>query len=544
MAKEFFTKDQVVLADLPARKDFLDITGKIIGNLSVVGLYGWDEKCNQFWWCKCSCTEGRYFKVNASSLKRGITKSCGCRYKNNGGSSDTSTCKSEASFLLNSHLDFKEFSGWNYPCRIYCSECKKETTFSKANNARGFMCCESPVEEAISSYLDKFDYQLVGEGKAKCNLCGLVQKRSAIKGCCGCKDLPEGSTPCAVYILQEENNPWVKIGKGLLPECRRYSINRSANLVGYSFPVVSKQIWVNGEKAAYRLERMLHQYFEREKVRLPKFDGYDEVFAASLEDCDRYLKIISSVLDRFILKGYQPRFELPEHTLEQSIEWCGNWYRSKTHLLKVENYSSSEFTLVENFTCKTKATHRVAWRRSASRWDSELLSEKLHGKDWGDGLFGTINGLSRRYGHEDGNVWHRVNKVGYSMKEALALPQDNLEGYWRLNNKYYRKQVLCNLLDMSPHTVVQRVNRGIPLKYALIPFRWRQSQTLDRIYLLDGEAFWFGDVCEIFGIKESFGKLYHTQYTGIIHYLEEYGLLPEGWSIEEIKFENYKPKHK
>jgi hypothetical protein len=417
--------------------------------------------------------------------------------------------------------------------------CNKDTDFTKANNARGFQCCKDSIFDTLDTNLNKFNYSYLGEGIASCNSCGLEQSQGSVRDFCGCKDLPDSSEPCAVYFLQEENNPWIKIGKALLPEDRRHTINHSANGAGYSFPTVSKQVWVDGEKAAFRLEGMLHRNFKDCKVRnLPNFDGYNEIFKVNLEDCNNFLDNIADNLQKLLLQDYRPEFKIAEHTISKSIEWCGNWYRSKNHLLAVEGYTSSEFELVKNYTCKVQARYRIEWRRSASKYDSEIHAEKEHGKDWGDGLFGTIRGLSRRYGHSDGAIWHRVNVLNYSMKYALSLPKNNTEYYWNINGKWYDKRKLCTSLGVKQHCVTLRMQRGIPFTYSLIPDRWKLTSVKDRIFILNGEAYWFADLKVLFGLKYAASQIYNRGFANIQHYLEFWGYITEDDRFEEIIFSN------
>lgn len=541
MSEKFFTEDQIKLEDIPKRLNFSDLTGNEVGKIKVIGFAGYigEERKLPFWWCECSCTKGRYFKVVSQSLKRGITRSCGCNRRNN--RNRPPDTKETANTLLKDHLEFKDYSGWNHPCSIHCSLCDKVTDFSKANNARGFKCC-SIKESTTDINLRKYNYERV-DSVARCLDCGLEQQDfRCIKDFCGCKYLNTGgeSIPCAVYFLQESNNPWIKIGKGLLPEHRRYDIDRSANEVGLSFPCVTKQIWVNGEKTAYRLESMLHRHFQHKKVTLPEFDGYTEVFNISIEDCENYLECIKDTLDSFISRGYTDEYthklELSDYYISQSVEWCGSWYKSNSHLREVEGYTPSEFGLVSHYTDKVKADFRISRRRSAAPYDKFRFTEKQYGKDWGDGLFGTIRGLSRKYGHKDGTILHRVNVLGYSMKKALSLPIGNTDGLWNINGKWYLKKHVCELVGIKQHAITQRVRRGIPLKYALIPDRWGLTQVKDRIYILNGEAYWFADIKSLFGFKGKLSNIYLEGFTDLKHYLEYWGFLSETDRLEIIVF--------
>jgi len=57
-----------------------DLTGKIVGQLTVNCVYGRDKHSHIIWDCQCSC--GNSAKVKASELLRGTTKSCGCIINN------------------------------------------------------------------------------------------------------------------------------------------------------------------------------------------------------------------------------------------------------------------------------------------------------------------------------------------------------------------------------------------------------------------------------------------------------------------------------
>ncbi|WP_414150297.1 hypothetical protein ACIZ62_12795 [Acetobacterium carbinolicum] len=54
----------------------IDLTGKKFGRLKVIKFDGLDKNKNALWICLCDC--GREIVVNGSSLRNGLTKSCGC----------------------------------------------------------------------------------------------------------------------------------------------------------------------------------------------------------------------------------------------------------------------------------------------------------------------------------------------------------------------------------------------------------------------------------------------------------------------------------
>lgn len=60
-------------------KLLVDLTGKTFGRWFVIKRSKNDKSKRTIWLCKCEC--GKKVKVNASSLKRGISKSCGCLNK-------------------------------------------------------------------------------------------------------------------------------------------------------------------------------------------------------------------------------------------------------------------------------------------------------------------------------------------------------------------------------------------------------------------------------------------------------------------------------
>ena len=66
-----FSEQGLVFKEKPTNKKFQDLGGQKFGRLTVVGFLG-DKK----WCCKCDC--GNYKSVNASKLKSGRTRSCGC----------------------------------------------------------------------------------------------------------------------------------------------------------------------------------------------------------------------------------------------------------------------------------------------------------------------------------------------------------------------------------------------------------------------------------------------------------------------------------
>lgn len=58
----------------------IDLTGRKVGKLSVVKFSHTDDKGQTFWLCICEC--GKEKVINSASLRRGKSKSCGCRQGN------------------------------------------------------------------------------------------------------------------------------------------------------------------------------------------------------------------------------------------------------------------------------------------------------------------------------------------------------------------------------------------------------------------------------------------------------------------------------
>ncbi len=62
----------------------IDLTGRQFGRLTVIGRSARnDTEGRAKWDCECSC--GNLPAVRGNSLKRGLTKSCGCLHKNHPG---------------------------------------------------------------------------------------------------------------------------------------------------------------------------------------------------------------------------------------------------------------------------------------------------------------------------------------------------------------------------------------------------------------------------------------------------------------------------
>lgn len=58
---------------------FRDLTGERFGRLLVEGTSGYNKHHQLYWKCECEC--GKYKEVLGSSLRNGMTQSCGCLQK-------------------------------------------------------------------------------------------------------------------------------------------------------------------------------------------------------------------------------------------------------------------------------------------------------------------------------------------------------------------------------------------------------------------------------------------------------------------------------
>ena len=522
MAKEFYTYEQYVngIMEKPDRRSFRDLTGLTSGKITVLDFAGYRDK-QPYWWCSCNCGNPKYFKVVTQSLVKGVTKSCGCLYKNNG----NSKCESiKTASKKTQDYTFTRFNGWNHPCKCYCNTCKTEYSFDKAYTARHSMCCS----KEDNHYLSKLDYEPIGDDKVKCINCQTISdKPKHINSLAKCPCTLGIDDPYSVYILEDKLLGQCKIGKSNHKDERYKSVIASANNSGHKFELV-KIYYVKGEKSAYYLETLLHRYYKDYRVRLD-FDGGTEVFTISSSDVVNYIdKDLSGLIDKLEVGEIPITINNPyQHT---DIEHQGVWYPSKAYFSR---YHGIDISNVDEAMTFTSIKWYKLWKPLKQRYDQEKRSELEFGKDWSDGLFGTIHGLARKYGHCDGAIWHRVNKLNYSMKEALEAPTDNTDKYWYINNKYYLKSEICTLLGLSKNCITQRMRKGIPLKYALTPERFVSCQYKEKIFNLNGEMFWWGDFKILFGETRPLCNILNT-YTTIDNWLIQDDLLSDNDYFEEI----------
>lgn len=71
-----YDKDSIVFEPLPTHFNFKDVTGKVYGRLTVLGLIARGSHNRPIWLCQCEC--GQSTRTATSDLVSGRTKSCGC----------------------------------------------------------------------------------------------------------------------------------------------------------------------------------------------------------------------------------------------------------------------------------------------------------------------------------------------------------------------------------------------------------------------------------------------------------------------------------
>ncbi len=65
-----------ILDSPPRRERFIDMTGTVVGRLTVIEKDGVNRNRSALWLCRCTC--GNEKAIAGSELRRGSTKSCGC----------------------------------------------------------------------------------------------------------------------------------------------------------------------------------------------------------------------------------------------------------------------------------------------------------------------------------------------------------------------------------------------------------------------------------------------------------------------------------
>lgn len=93
----------------------LDLTGGRFTRIKVISLFG-IEKNKAIWNCKCDC--GNEKKISGNSLRRGLTKSCGCLHKESSNINIKGASRSRTRIYLNGkiHPLYSVFQGMKQRC--------------------------------------------------------------------------------------------------------------------------------------------------------------------------------------------------------------------------------------------------------------------------------------------------------------------------------------------------------------------------------------------------------------------------------------------
>lgn len=528
MAKEFFTYEyhKANIVEKPRRNNFRDLTDIKVGKLTVLNYSGIIKKIN-YWWCRCECDDNKYFRVASQSLIKGITRSCGCNYKTN---SNGAVMSMEEASTLTTGFTFKDFRGWNKQCVCTCNTCGKTYSFNKAYSARQTLCCNRNTQ--LGNILQKLDYTQIDNTTINCNKCNsnypIPDNRGLLRGCPCDTGI---DNPVGVYILEDALLGFCKIGKAKVPSDRCKEVITSASRNTQFNFIVKHVYWVSGEASAYYLESVLHREFKDTRTVFD-FDGGTEVFEIVSEDILHHVDNNLQGLLSNLQTGNVPEKEvrIPKTYTYTGFEYNNCWYPSKTYF---SQYHKIPLGCVEEALTFTSLKWYKIWKPLKAVYKNMVEADNLHGKDWGDGIFGNIHGLARKYGHEDGTIWHRVNKLNLSMKDALDAPTGKIDHYWNINNKWYNKSAVCEMVGLQKATITHRVSRGIPLIYAIIPERFAKCQYKDKIFNLNGDMYWWGDLCQIFNITKPVGWIIN-KYGDVSTYLTHNELLTPTDYFEEV----------
>ena len=376
MAKEFYSReymeDNTVVN--PTRKSFTDLIGRVNDKLRVIGWAGTSKGGNRNqWWCSCSCGREDYFLVADSSLKKNLTSSCGCNYKNNG--SGVKDSLEVAQGKLPDQYKLLSYDGRKSPCKVECTQCKDIEVFKEFYNVqqRGVWCKCKDADVVPKRIAESVGYTFVRRlsginMEASCNKCNTLRVgqvgSSQWLDECPCKwDVGVDTIPACVYFNQDENNPSLyKIGKAIEPYSRLNQVNTSARNNGLPHKFKIKHMkWFVNEKVALRVESMYHRWLKDKAVYGFKntldsesmFDGSGELFEVTPEDIIAFNQVYKSTIDFF--EKEQPEFVFTKQPYEttslqrvKGISDVGVWFPNKRSLLsytKLLKYSDRKALL-------------------------------------------------------------------------------------------------------------------------------------------------------------------------------------------------------
>lgn len=337
VAKEFYDSQYYLshIKEKPERQSFIDLEGLTINQITVLK---WAENNSgrNKWWCQCSCNADNYFMVDASTLQKGITKSCGCAYKSNGGNTAMSLEDFQSTV---SRWKVITYSGHNYPSDCECLSCSNKITFNTARSALLNYCekCNTNVEDKRHAYWSELGYTEIKDNEdysydIVCNNCGLGYEASRATNIerCACSNKSDKDA-VGVYILSSATKPYIKIGKSVDPYSRCRNINSSG---GDDFRVDHIE-YVRGEKCAYAIEHWLHvKLGGKDSDTRPGFSGDTEIFHSGVDEAIKVLETIRPTLHIMKEEMSEPRKCILPEVSQHSIEFNGSWYPSLIYMSK------------------------------------------------------------------------------------------------------------------------------------------------------------------------------------------------------------------
>lgn len=116
---------------------FLDVTGQKFGRLTAIKRVGSDKHRNAIWLCRCEC--GRTKEILLPSLRRSLTRSCGCLNSDNLASGRNRLKHGAAGTFSLKKKPTREYKSWlNMLARCYDKNRDKFCYYG----ARGITVCE------------------------------------------------------------------------------------------------------------------------------------------------------------------------------------------------------------------------------------------------------------------------------------------------------------------------------------------------------------------------------------------------------------------
>lgn len=447
---------EFVYVNKPTRKSFVDLEGKKVGMLTVLGWAGMHGKENK-WWCQCSCEARTVLSVNSSSLQKGLTLSCGCLRKRH----TTALSTEEAQTYIDSRYVLLEYVGMKHPCKVSCAICgdtvEHGSFYSLRNSGIVCSCKETVKEDKHKGIIEQAGYTFVHYlnnrkyVKIKCNQCGVERKSNPL-------NIPE--CPCTkaenmtadaycVYLLHDTKTSGVyKVGISNNVRNRVADLNKQPL---HKFSVL-KEWWVKDISTAYAIESYLHDNPKFEHIyKDGEFDGATEVFKYEgdiLEEMAKYqdtLTLVKASLSRLlpdINKAYT-----------HSIEYNGKWY-------------PYPYMLGEDVG-KSWDTIRGHIRKGKSLEEAISFEyEHVCNKYEYDGQLLTAREIYDKYGGDSYKNLKERLKRGMPVEKAINQPRATR--YYILDGRKLGVKELCEHLKAPTRRVLKRMyQRGMTLEQAL-----------------------------------------------------------------------------